>query len=79
MDLDDLWDENPKSRAGGKAAKKPAPKEDDGWGDLGLDDPTPASTKAPANKQKFGFGGPTGLRKEKVDEDDDDWGLGLQP
>lgn len=52
MDLDDLWDEDPKSKAGGKSvAKKSAPKDDDdGWGDLGLDDP-PASTKTQTNKQ----------------------------
>ena len=41
MDLDDLWDENPKSKAGGKSVVKKAPKEDDGWGDLGMDDPPP--------------------------------------
>ena len=79
MDLDDLWDEDPKSKAGGKSvAKKSAPKDDDGWGDLGLDDPPmTVASKTPANKQPFGFGGPTGLRKEKVD--DDEWETNLEP
>lgn len=81
MDLDDLWDENPKSKAGGKAqAKKSAPKEDDGWGDLGLDDPPMTiASKTPINKQPFGFGGATGLRKEKADKDDDEWETNLEP
>ena len=79
MDLDDLWDEDPKSKAGGKSqVKKPVKKEeDDGWGDLGLDDPLP-STKT-VTRSPFGFGGATGLRKEKADEDDDEWGLNLEP
>jgi hypothetical protein len=54
--------------------KKKVEDDDDGWGALGLDD-------APAPKisqnQKFGFGGPTGLRKEKVEEDE--WGLDTGP
>lgn len=71
-DLDGLSDEAPKTK---QAAKKPAVKkkvEDDGWGDLGFDDDPVPPTQ---NKSNFGFGGPTGLRKEKVDKDDDEWGL----
>lgn len=72
-----MWDENPKSRAGGKkAVNKPKKEEDDGWGDLGLDDPP---VKTPLSRQPFGYGGATGLRKEKADEDDDEWGLDLEP
>jgi hypothetical protein len=60
--------------------KKPNAKkkieEDDGWGNLegGLDDkPAPKISGG----SKFGFGGPTGLRKEKVEEDE--WGLDTGP
>ena len=35
-------------------------------------------SKTPANKAPFGFGGATGLRKEKI-EDDDEWALDLEP
>ena len=73
-DLDGLSDEAPKTNLPVNK-KKPStkkPVEDDGWGELGLDDdPLPVTQ----SKSNFGFGGPTGLRKEKVDKDDDEWGL----
>ena len=73
-DLDDLSDEGPKTKQPANKKKPTAkkPVEEDGWGDLGLDDdPMPATQ----SKSNFGYGGPTGLRKEKVDKDDDEWGL----
>ena len=82
LDLDGisgLSDDDPVGAAfNGNKNKKPVPKkkieEDDGWGDLGLDDkPAPKISGA----SKFGFGGPTGLRKEKVEEDE--WGLDTGP
>ena len=74
-DLDGLSDEAPTSNMAASKKKPVVPKkpvEDDGWGELGLDDdPLPVTQ----SKSNFGFGGPTGLRKEKVDKDDDEWGL----
>jgi hypothetical protein len=99
-DLDDLLDDIPDSKftkkqeapargrgmTFGKAEQKKKVVDDDGWGDLGDDDPAPSYKAKPRtaaavdNRPSFGSGKADGLRKEpmkKPADDEDEWGLDL--
>lgn len=97
-DLDDLLEDMPDHKISKKPEpagrprvmtfgknenKKKVEDDDDGWGDLGDDDPVPykakPSTAAAGNRTSFGSGKADGLRKEpkKPADDDDEWGLDL--
>ena len=99
-DLDDLLDDIPDQKFSkkqeapargrvmtfGKNEQKPKKVEDDGWGDLGDDDPAPSYKAKPSPsgiggaRTSFGSGKVDGLRKEpmkKPAEDEDEWGLDL--